>query len=71
VVLCSERALASWLLVRDGHGEHRDLCGAERRSVTPYVHRRRVVLLKPDLTQVCLSLRILSSAVTFYRSSPW
>jgi hypothetical protein len=41
VVLCMERALVSWLLARDGHGEHSGLRGSCRRSVTPYVHGRR------------------------------
>jgi hypothetical protein len=41
VVLCLERALVSWLLARDGHGEHNGLRGLGRWSVTPYVHERR------------------------------
>jgi hypothetical protein len=61
VVLCSEGTLASWLLVRDGHGEHSGLRGSGHQSITPYVHGRRVVLLKHDLTRVCLSLRALIS----------
>jgi hypothetical protein len=44
-------ALISWLLVRDGHGEHNDLRGSDHRSVTPYVHKRRVVLLKPGFVE--------------------
>jgi hypothetical protein len=41
MILCLEGTLVSWLLVRDGHGEHSGLRGSGRRSVTPYVHRRR------------------------------
>jgi hypothetical protein len=61
MVLCLEGTLASCLLVRDGHGEHTGLRGSGHWSITPYVHRRRVVLLKHDLTRVCLSLRALIS----------
>jgi hypothetical protein len=43
--------LVSWLLVRDGHGEYNDLRGSDHRSVTSYVHKRRVVLLKPDFVE--------------------
>jgi hypothetical protein len=32
------RALASWSLAMDEHGEHKDLCGLDHRSVIPYVH---------------------------------
>jgi hypothetical protein len=41
VVLYLERALVSWLLARDGHGEHSGLRGSGHQSVTPYVHERR------------------------------
>jgi hypothetical protein len=34
---CLERALVSWLLARDGHGECSGLRGLGRRSVTPYM----------------------------------
>jgi hypothetical protein len=69
VVLCSEGVLASWLLVRDGHDEHSGLHGLGHQSVTPYIHGRGVVLLKPSFARVCLSPRILSPATAFYRSS--
>jgi hypothetical protein len=51
VILCLEGALASWMLVRDGHSEHSGLHGLARRSVTSYVHGRRVILLKPGLVK--------------------
>jgi hypothetical protein len=40
VVLLLERDLVSWSLGMDERGEHEDLCGSDRRSVIPYVHRR-------------------------------
>jgi hypothetical protein len=61
VVLCLERTLISWLLARDGYGVHSGLRGSDRPNVTPYVHERRVVLLKPGLARVSLSLEFMWS----------
>jgi hypothetical protein len=41
VVFCFKRALVSWLLSWDGHGEHSGLRGLNRRSVTHYVHGKK------------------------------
>jgi hypothetical protein len=41
VVLCLKIILVFWLLARDGHGEYNGLRGSGRRSITPYVNRRR------------------------------
>jgi hypothetical protein len=40
VVLLWGRHLASWSLAIDEHSGHKGLCGSDRRSVIPYVHRR-------------------------------
>jgi hypothetical protein len=39
VVLLLERALVSWSLAMDKHGEYEDLRSSVRWSVIPYVHR--------------------------------
>jgi hypothetical protein len=40
VVLLLERALLSWSLAMDEHGEHEDLRGSGCQSVIHYVHGR-------------------------------
>jgi hypothetical protein len=40
MVLLFKRALVSWSLAIDEHGEHKNLCGSGRQSVIPYVHER-------------------------------
>jgi hypothetical protein len=53
VVLCLERVLVSWLLARDGCGEHSGLHGLGRQSVTPYIHRRRELYCSSLALPVC------------------
>jgi hypothetical protein len=53
MVLCLKRALASWLLARDGHGEHSDLRGSGHWSITPYVHGRRELYFSSLALSVC------------------
>jgi hypothetical protein len=38
------RALVSQVIAMKKHGGHKDLCGLDRRSVIPYIHRESVVL---------------------------
>jgi hypothetical protein len=40
VVLLLDRVLVSWSLVMNEHGEYKDLCSSDRRSVIPYIHKR-------------------------------
>jgi hypothetical protein len=42
---------------------------SERNTLRP--RKKKVVLLKADFARVCLSPRILSPVVTFYRLNPW
>jgi hypothetical protein len=53
MVLCLEHALVSWLLSRDGHGEHNGLHGLGYRNVTPYVHGRRELYCSSLALPVC------------------
>jgi hypothetical protein len=53
VILYLERAFVSWLLARDEHGEHINLRGSDRWSVTPYVHRRRELYCSSLTLLVC------------------
>jgi hypothetical protein len=53
VVLCLKIILFSWLLARDGHGEYNGLCGLGRRSITPYVNRRRELYCSSMTLPVC------------------
>jgi hypothetical protein len=43
MVLLLERALVSWSLGIDEHGEQEDLYGLGSRSVIPYIHGRMVL----------------------------
>jgi hypothetical protein len=54
VVLCLERAFVTWLLDRDGHGEHSGLRGSGRRSVTPYIYRRKELYCSSLTLPVCV-----------------
>jgi hypothetical protein len=52
VVFLLERDFVSWSLAMDEYGGHKDLRGADCRSVIPYVHGRTgVVLLKHALPE--------------------
>jgi hypothetical protein len=53
VILYLGKALVSWLLAWDGHGEHSGLCGSGHRSVTPYVHGRRELYCSSLVLPVC------------------
>jgi hypothetical protein len=33
-------SLVSWSLPMEEHSAHKNLCGSDRRSIIPYVHRR-------------------------------
>jgi hypothetical protein len=63
VVLCLEMTLVSWLLARDGYGEHTSLRGLGRQSVTPYVHGKRELY--------CSSLTSPVSAFFLVCHLPW
>jgi hypothetical protein len=54
MVLCLKRAFVSWLLDRDGRGEHSGLRGLDRQSVTPYVHGRREFYCSSLALPVCV-----------------
>jgi hypothetical protein len=60
MVLLLERALVSWSLAMDERGGHEDLCGSDRQSVIPYVHRRTELYCS---SLSCLSLLFLSTPV--------
>jgi hypothetical protein len=49
----------------DEHGEHRDLHGLHRQSVTPYVHGRYVCCIAVRCSSVRVSLRILTPVWPF------
>jgi hypothetical protein len=55
VVLLLEGDLVSWLLAMREYGGYEDLRGSDRRSVIPYVHGVKGVVL------LCLSARLRSS----------
>jgi hypothetical protein len=58
VILLLDRALTSWSLAIDEHGEYKDLRGSSRQSVIPYAHgRTRVVFRKPTLPESAFFIR--------------
>jgi hypothetical protein len=70
VVLYLKRAFISWLLARDGHSEHSCLRGSSRRSVTPYIHRRRELYYSSWLCPCVPESENSIACVAFYCSKP-
>jgi hypothetical protein len=59
----------------DEHGEHRDLCGSNHRSIIPYVHERYGCCIAVCLLKYRLSLLEESEdfnvCPAFYSTRPW